>query len=57
MLMLCGFDVLKMRAEAGLMRRREEIEGLSHQVRPTGLESIYSAAIVSVVCCLKIGRR
>ena len=40
MLMLCGFDELKMKAEAGLMRRREEIEGLSHQVRPTGLESI-----------------
>ena len=40
MLMLSGFDVLKMRAEEGLMRRKEEIEGLSHQVGPTGFESI-----------------
>ena len=57
MLMLCRFDVLKMRAKAGLMRRREEREGLSHQMGPTGFESIYGAATRSVVCCLKIGPR
>ena len=49
--------MLKMRAEAGLMRRREEREGLSHQMGPTGFESIYGAATRSVVCCLKIGPR
>ena len=56
-LILCGFGVLKMRAMTGLMRRKEEREGLSHQVGPTGLKVFTVLPLESVVCCLKIGPR
>ena len=53
--MLCGFDVLKMRTKASLMRRREEREGLSHLVGPTSLKVSTELPLENIFCCLKIG--
>ena len=53
--MLCGFGMLKMRTKVGLMRKREEREGLSHLVGPTSSKVSTELPLESIFYFFKIG--